>query len=200
MTRVVEIEMSAYSGGRHLEELDSAKRQAASYTLLDVKKLSDKQREDFMQHKFSTVFPTPLVIILHFVTGGIFTLFYYGFKHSQLPFVKQDDFGAARAIGFLFIPFFNIYWIFRFWLRLADGVNFQFALRDRPPPVWRENVRGAVIVLLLGFIPYAGLVCAFLSFSVLLPISLAEIQVATNTLAKEAQLSTPHEHLISPDL
>ena len=49
-------------------------------------------------------------------------------------------------------------------------------------------------------IPYAGLVCAFLSFSVLLPISLAEIQVATNTLAKEAQLFTPHEHLISPDL
>ena len=60
--------------------------------------LTPDQVEAFKQHSL-TRFPTWLVVVLHFLTLGVFTLIYQGLKFSKLPEVKQDDFGAGKAIG-----------------------------------------------------------------------------------------------------
>ena len=144
----------------------------------ELGKLSNEQRKEFSQHQFVSTFSTALVIVLHFVTIGIFTLIYFGLKHSNLPLIKQDDFGAGKAIGFMFIPFFNIYWQFRFWLRLVDRVNFQFRLKGHQPPISKGLMLATVIV---GLIPYVG----FASI-VMYPICIGQIQIATNRLAQES--------------
>ncbi len=139
----------------------------------DLGRLSNEQRRELGQHTL-THFPTFATILLHFVTLGIFTLVYFGLKHGRLPIIEGDDFKAWRAIGFMFIPFFNWYWIFRFWLRLVDRVNLQVRLRGNPPPVSKGLMLTAVIT---------SFVVNFLSWAVLFPISIAQIQMASNSLA-----------------
>ena len=92
--------------------------------------------------------------------------------------IRDNDFSAGKAIGFLFIPFFNFYWEFRFWIRLVDRINFQFKLRNQPMPLSRGLTLATVI---MGVIPYVGL----LSLIVFFPIIEGQIQNATNRLAKE---------------
>jgi len=172
-----------------MEELSEVQLELVYHPAFDTKRIPETQKQRFMLHRFSTEFPTVLVILLHFFTLGIFTLFYFGFKHSQLPKVKQDDFGAGKAIGFSFIPFFNLYWMFRFWLRLVDAVNFQYRLRGKQTPISRATAMAAIILMVLSIIPYFGFFPWFVGFAILLPIVLAQMQIATNTLASELTLS-----------
>jgi hypothetical protein len=138
------------------------------------------QSTEFMRHGIRTTFKVHVAILLHLVTLGIFTTIFYGFKHSELPKIRPDDFSAGRAIGFLFIPIFNIYWFFVFWLRLADRINLQFRLRSQPPPVSKEVVLTALVITV---IPYLNLV----SFFILVPYVIAQMQSACNRLALEYQ-------------
>ena len=144
----------------------------------DLSQLPEEQRKELSKHKFNSTFSTALVIILHFLTLSIFTMIYFGLKHSKLPLIRDNDFGAGKAIGFSFIPFFNLYWDFRFWLRLVNRINFQFKLRNQPMPLSRGLTLATVI---MGVIPYVDL----LSLIVFFPIIAGQIQNATNRLAKE---------------
>ena len=147
----------------------------------DLTNLSGQQRGEFGQHQFTCTFPTPVVILLHFITVGIFTLVYFGLKHSKLPMIKHDDFGAGKAIGFMFIPFFNLYWQFRFWLRLVDRVNFQFTLIGYQPPISRGLMLATIIVSLIPYVNLASVI--------MYPICIGEIQIATNRLAQAVKVS-----------
>jgi hypothetical protein len=144
----------------------------------DLNRIPAAQREQLKKHTMLETFSVAGAIVLHFITLGIFTAIFMGLKHSKLPRVRPDDFGAGKAIGFLFIPFFNFYWIFVFWLRLADRINFQFRLRNLPPPITRGMLLTTVII---GIIPYVGLI----SWMFLYPVVIAEIQGACNQLARE---------------
>jgi hypothetical protein len=142
----------------------------------DLSTLSNEQRSEFRQHQFTSTFPTAVVILLHFVTVGIFTLVYFGLKHSKLPMIKHNDFKAGKAIGFMFIPFFNLYWQFRFWLRLVDRVNLQLRLRGSPPTISKDLMLATIIVGLIPFVNFAAVV--------MYPICIGQIQIACNKLAE----------------
>ena len=141
--------------------------------------LTPEQREQYKQYAL-TRFPTWLVVVLHFLTFGLFTLIYQGLKLSKLPLVKQDDFRAGKGIGFLFIPLFNYYWVFRFVLALTDRLNFQFRLRGQRPPLSRGLALASCIVLV---IPYVGVI----TWLILMPIVAGQWQAATNRLADESE-------------
>jgi hypothetical protein len=144
----------------------------------NVDQLPAVQREAYKQHSL-TEFAPWAVIVLTILTLGIFGVIYHGLKHSQLPVVKEDDFGAGKGIGFLFIPFFNLYWVFVFWLRLVDRINFQYRLRGAAPPVSRDLALAALIVSLVGWILFLGWVGAILALVVA-----GQIQSAANRLAR----------------
>lgn len=134
----------------------------------------DLQRR-YSRHDLRT-FSVPLAIVLHFVTFSLYSIIDCGLKHGRLPLIKRDDFGAGKAIGFLFIPIFSLYWVFVFWLRLTDRINFQFKLRQMDPPI----PRGLALATSIFFvIPYLGFV---VNFFILVPIMLSKIQKAANTL------------------
>jgi len=144
----------------------------------NVAALPADQREAFKQHQL-TEFPSWAVVLLSIITLGLFGLIYHGLKHSQLPLIKPDDFTAGKAIGFSFIPFFNIYWLFVMWPRLADRINFQFRLRGQPEPVSKDVILWANITYLAG----AFVLITWLAAPVLACIAAAQIQSAANQLA-----------------
>jgi uncharacterized protein DUF4339 len=143
----------------------------------DPNSLSDQEREDFKKNFFFDNFSTGVAILLHFVTFGIFTFIFCGLKFDKLPKLHHDDFGAGKAIGFMFIPIFNLYWLFMFWRSLAKRINLQFKLRNRPDAV---SLGLATTVCILTLIPYVGMAVNFL---ILKPILFSQIQNASNELA-----------------
>ena len=136
--------------------------------------LSDEERNRFMQISCKH-FPVGVGIILHYLTFGIFTFINLGFKHDYFPKLNKDDFGAGKAIGFLFIPFYNFYWIFKFYIELGKKINFQFKIRGFNPPVTIGFLRFSLIIL---FIPFVNILC----FTILVPIVYSIIQSNVNKL------------------
>jgi hypothetical protein len=122
-----------------------------------------------------TSFSTPLAIVLHFLTCGLFTLIHFGLMHDALPRVRQDDPSAGKAIGFMFIPFFNIYWVFFAYLRLIDRVNEQRAWAGLPP----TEIKGLFITAMVCcLIPWVNIIAAF----VLQPIWMGMLRASVNEL------------------
>lgn len=171
---------------------DLSKMQNIYSPIFDINEIPNEQREKFKRHRLDK-FPTAIVVLLHFLTLGIFTTIFCGLKYSKLPLIKQDDFTAGQAIGLLFIPFFNLYWFFVFWLGLTDRINFQFRLRNEPNAIEKNLV---LVTLILSFIPYINFISAFILF----PIVSGKIQSACNKLAigitpkeKEIAKKSPEE-------
>ena len=168
--------MNEQSQGGAPPRLDFFQLQNIYNPAFDVSKIPNEQKEEFKKHAMVTTFDTAAAVILHFVTLGIFTFIFFGLKHTKLPRIKSDDFSGGKAIGFLFIPFFNFYWVFVFWGRLVDRINFQFKLRNQPGPISKGLVITAVSI---GIIPYLGII----SWLFIYPIAVAQIQSACNKLA-----------------
>jgi hypothetical protein len=116
------------------------------------------------------------VVCLHFLTLGIFTWLHFLLMHGKLPRTRMDDPSAGKAIGFCFIPFFNIYWIIFVHLRLIDRINEQRGYRNLPP----ASSKGLYITsVCLSFVPILGLVSL-----VLLPIFYGGLQSSVNELSR----------------
>ena len=89
--------------------------------------------------------------------------------------MRDNDFGAGKGIGYNFIPFYNLYWGFRFVNAINDRLNFQLRLRgDRK----RSPTGLGIACNVLGY-PLYGFVVTWI---VLMPIMSAYMQSATNRL------------------
>jgi ribosomal protein S27AE len=140
-------------------------------------KFTKEEKEKFKKHNINSTFPVWVCIILHFITLGIFTLIYFGIKHGKLPQINEDDPTTGQAIGFMFIPFYNFYWRFFYWLRMTDRINLQYKIRGKELPISRTFV---LTVLWLSLIPipfvwHVGII-------ILMPIVIGKIQSASNEL------------------
>ena len=145
-----------------------------------VSHLTPGERAALTRHQVDA-FPTGALLLLHFLTFGVFPLVYLSTLHGKLPQAESDDPTAGKAIGFSFIPYFQLYWWFFNALRLCDRLNFQFRLRGLPEPVPRGLVMATCIV---GVIPYVN----FLGLFFVWPITLVFYQRAANRLAALPQL------------
>jgi hypothetical protein len=142
-----------------------------------VAQLTPGERAALTQHSLER-FPIWAVLLLHFVTLGVFPLIHFSLLHDRLPRAESDDPSAPRAIGFSFIPYFNLYWIVFNTLRLTDRLNLQFRLRGMPDRVPRGLLLLASVVTL---IPYVDIVFAGLFFW---PIAIYYLQRSANELAE----------------
>jgi hypothetical protein len=123
-----------------------------------------------------TPLPVAVVILLHFVTCGIFPTIWFGLMHGKLPKTRPDDPSAGQAVGFMFIPFFNLYWVFFSYIRLCDRIDEQRIRHGLAP----NNLRGlAIATCIVIVIPYVNLLGAL----ILDPIFFGVLQATANELA-----------------
>ena len=130
-------------------------------------------------HRFSE-FPVAVAILLHYVSFGIFTMIWLNLMHGKMPKIRHDDPSAGKAIGFMFIPVFNLYWIFFTYTRLCLRINEQRQMRNLPP---KAPPGLAIGMCILRIIPYIGLI----SLAILEPIFSGIIQSSVNDLAKTSR-------------
>ncbi|MGI8925206.1 MAG: DUF4234 domain-containing protein [Tepidiformaceae bacterium] len=122
-------------------------------------------------------YPVWLMVLLSVITWGLFAWFWVNHWHGVMPKRRPDDPSTARAIGFMFIPLFNLYWMFESRLRLCTRLDEELdaaGIRARCP---RELIRWWSI---LDVIPYLGL----LVMPLLAAIAVGMLQSRVNALAR----------------
>jgi hypothetical protein len=154
----------------------------------DPSSLSAAERAAFSRHEFESTFAVPAAVILGVLTANAFFVINYSLKHSLLPKIARDDPSSARALGFLFIPFFNFYWIFFTWVRLARRINYQFALRGEAPPMGTllpilMSITFLVTVAAAQVSGEVGAAIWMVNWLLIVPIFTAKLQSAINRLA-----------------
>lgn len=147
------------------------------YPNLEPRGLPLHERARLAQHSLSH-FPAAAAAILDFITLGIFGFFHFNLKHGDLPMAASNDPSAGKAIGFHFIPYFNIfYWKFFIYRRLCDRLNLQLRLRGLPDHAPKTLLTWTSA---LNLIPYLGWAINFL---ILWPIASARLQSTINRVA-----------------
>lgn len=121
-------------------------------------------------------FSPGLVLLFHVLKLGVFSFVHFQLMHGRLPKLRPDDPSAGKAIGFMFIPVFNLYWVFFANLRLIDRIDEQRRFAGLPP----TDARGLFITtMVLLFIP-----CVNLAGLVVFLVYLARLQVGVNELVQ----------------
>jgi hypothetical protein len=142
----------------------------------DVSQLSPGEKAALSHHTV-TPFPVWGIALLHLLTFGLFPLIHFGLHHDKLPQAAPNDPTAGKAIGFSFIPYFNLYWVFFNSMRLADRLNLQFRLRGME----EKAPKGLMIACsVLGVIPYVNI---FIGFPIMWTIGVCFLQSACNQVA-----------------
>ncbi len=145
----------------------------------DVRLQPLSERSRLAAHQIRS-FPVWAIGLLNVVTFGIFPFFHFSLMHNRLPQAASNDPSAGKAIGFQFIPYFGMYWIFFNSLRLADRLNLQFRLRDRP----ERAPKGLLIAACIGtVIPYGG----WLAIPTLWTVAVCLLQSKVNKVAQLKQ-------------
>lgn len=136
-----------------------------------------------------------VLVLLYYATGGLFTIIWLNLMHGKMPKVRRNDPSALKAIAFLFIPIFSIYWFLFTHLRLCDRINEQRKLRDLPPNVpkmlvvalWASMLLGTALMFCLPFssssvLPFAIMGLFLISSIALAPLFAAIVQAKVNEL------------------
>jgi hypothetical protein len=146
------------------------------YHSLDIRALPLEERARLASHTI-TRFPVWLVGILNVLTLGIFPLIHFGLIHDRLPRAAHNDPSSGKAIGFTFIPYYNLYWMFFNSLRLCDRLTLQFRLRGLRDSAPRGMMLAACIV---GVIPYVNIL---IGLPIIWTIAVCLLQSSVNKVA-----------------
>lgn len=152
----------------------------------DPAALPPETADAWRQHRFQATFSVTVLILVHLLSFGMASPFLLGRKYALLPKVRPDDFSTAKAVGFLFIPFFGLYWVFVLCRRLVDRLTLQARLWNVPGQPSKGMAMALAVVWALGAIPYVNLLFFVPLHLVLWPIYLVQIQRFCNRLALEA--------------
>ena len=108
----------------------------------------------------------PLYLFLVMFVGGVYWLVCVYRYHVVMQHVPgwKHPISPARAVGFHFIPIYNLYWVFKWPQEIARFVNWRFG-----QPLMKPKMVGlmvfAAFVLRFLFDPGLGLILLFLAAS-----------------------------------
>lgn len=128
-------------------------------TDFDINSLEKSDIQEMKYNWLITKLHIAWAVIFNILTLWVFSTMYYWLRHSDLPKIRKDDFSAWKAIWYLFIPFYNLYWVYIFWTRFVDRLNFQHTIRNGKKPVSRGLMIAFIIIIYVSLIiPYIGIV------------------------------------------
>lgn len=158
------------------QALQHAQASEALYRGGDLTRISFEERARLARHELRA-FPVWAAGVLHFITFGLWSLIHFSSMHDRLPQASRTDPSAGKAIGFQFIPYYNLYWIFFNSLRLCDRMTLQYRLRNRRGGAPRGLVLAASVTTV---IPYVNVLVAF---PILWTIAACRLQATVNEIA-----------------
>jgi hypothetical protein len=129
-----------------------------------------------VDHQLSS-FSGAALVLLHFVTLGIFSWIHFNLMHGKMPPRRPDDPSAGKAVGFMFIPIFSIYWWFFSNLRLMDRINEQRVAAGLPPSAPKGFFIACSVLLIIPLVNY-------ISILILFPIMWGTMQGCVNELVR----------------
>lgn len=144
--------------------------------MADVRMWAMPERARLANHSVKS-FPVWAIALLHIVTLGLFPLIHFGLLHDRMPQAAHNDPSSGKAIGFQFIPYFNLYWVFFSALRLCDRLNLQFRLRGQEPRAPRGL---AIATCITSVIPYVNIV---IGYPIMWTIMVCRLQSTVNRVA-----------------
>jgi hypothetical protein len=153
-----------------------AMQPAQVYGWLDPAQLPLVERSRLANHQLRQ-FPVWATGILNFITFGLFGLIHFGLMHDRLPRAAHNDPSAGKAIGFQFIPYFNLYWVFFNSLRFCDRLTMQYRVRG----IRRSAPRGlATAASIFTVIPYLNIL---IGIPIMWTITTCMLQHSVNEIA-----------------
>lgn len=164
---------------------------ARVYSGLDLRHLPVAERARLAQHNLKP-FSVAATGVLNVITLGLFSLIHFGLMHDRLPRAAANDPSAGKAIGFSFIPYFNLYWFFFNGLRLCDRLALQYRVRGLRPKSPRGIVLAATVVTV---IPYVNIL---VGLPILWTIAACFLQSTVNEVAAMPQDSWDASELPAP--
>jgi len=136
-------------------------------------------------------FPIWALVLLHYVTFGIFSIVWLNIYHGKMPKRRPDDPSAGKAVGFLFIPFYNLYWLFVTHIRLCERLGEErknCGLEDD------ETRSLAIVTCVLHVIPCIN----YLSLFAVYPIFASFVQASVNEIVRVGTRSEPAPGALCP--
>jgi len=115
----------------------------------------------------TTEIPIPnLYLFLLMFVGGVYWLVCVYRYHVVMQHVPgwKHPISPARAVGFHFIPIYNLYWVFKWPQEIARFVNWRFGQPVMKPQMVGLTVFAAFVMRFL-FDPGLGLILLFLAGS-----------------------------------
>jgi hypothetical protein len=144
--------------------------------MADVRMWAMSERARLAHHSVER-FPVWAVAVLHIVTLGLFPLIHFGLLHDRLPRAAHNDPSSGKAIGFQFIPYFNLYWVFFSVLRLCDRLNLQLRLRGEEPRAPRGF---GIATCIFSVVPYLNIL---IGYPIMWTIMVCRLQSTVNRVA-----------------
>jgi hypothetical protein len=108
----------------------------------DLTGLPEGLRAAYSAHRLTPTAPWKIVA-LHALTFGISSLVHFARMSDRLPKLSHDDPTALQAALRFLVPYYNLYWLFAYPLRLADRINLQLRLRGAGPALSRGELVAA---------------------------------------------------------
>lgn len=130
-------------------------------------------------------FPVAVAVLLHIFTFGLFSLIWFNLMHDKMPRLRHDDPSGGKGVGFCFIPFFNLYWIFFTLTRLERRIEEQRVARGLLPASMNGFVIASCIFLVFPYINY------FIGVPIFGAILAGRLQSRANELARLSRQGYP---------
>lgn len=138
------------------------------------------------QRHMLTEFSVVGLLLLHYVTVGLFPLIHLNMLHDKLPKVRRTDPSGLVAVGLCFVPGVNLIWFFFTSHRLCLRINEQRRLRGMPETAPQTLALIVSTLLLCGFaatiLPNTGWVVLGTTSGILIPVFIATLQASINEL------------------
>ncbi len=139
-------------------------------------------------HQLSA-FPVATLLLLHYLTAGVFSIIYLNLLHDKMPRLRPSDPSATKAVGLSFVPGVNLIWFFFTYHRLCLRLNEQRQFHGLPETAPTSLATAVALLTLFGSLTYlfpaSGLVVLSVLGLIVMPVFAAMVQNSINELVDQ---------------
>ena len=138
-------------------------------------------------HQLSA-FSVASLVLLHYITAGLFSVIYLNLLHDKMPKLRPSDPSATKAVGLCFVPGVNLIWFFFTYHRLCVRINEQRRFNGLPETA--PTFLSTAVALFMLFSPLAylypapGMVVLSVLALIVMPVFAVMVQNSINELVE----------------